>query len=331
MRSGLYVPLDELTGRRPSADVAADFLELAAFFAGPGFVRTSDIANEASIGADEESSNLDDEMRDGVEELVSEVVQRIGGRSDVLGSEYPFRLDHNGDILSYEDAADSLGRCAYVLSLVLSNLQAPVLDGSPWRPGESEIRRLRQLFQYVSTAALAAEVQGVAWSFGFPRPDGSSFLTKLKEIWSSFDDGAVGRKPGAPEHAKDDEVDVFAARIHPDRQPGFLFAAAQVATGRNWRAKSLLGHQGAFNHSWFADPPVTRFIPYMIIPFAVDDQKFRRDVSKLGNVLHRLRVPRRVSEAHRLVDAGVKIEAYDRLQEVVAWVVDYRDRVREAA
>ena len=119
MRPGLYVPLDELAGRRRNADVAADFLELAAFFAGDGFVRTSDLANEASIGADQESSDLDDEMRDGVEELVSEVVQRIEGRSDVLGSEYPFRLDRNGDILSYEEAGDSLGRCAYVLSLVL--------------------------------------------------------------------------------------------------------------------------------------------------------------------------------------------------------------------
>ena len=331
MRLGLYVPLDELAGAVRHPDVGADFLELAAFFAADGFVLTSDIANEASIGADEEASALDHEMRDGVEEIVSEVVQRIEDRRAVLGSAYPFRLDRNGDILSYEATGDSLGQCAYVLSLVLSNLQTPVLYGSRLRPEEAEIRRLRQLFQYLSTAALAAEIQGVAWSFGFPRPDGSSFLRKLKEIWSTFEDGTVRRKPGASEHVKDDEVDVFAARLHPDRQSGFLFAAAQVATGRDWRAKSLLGHQGAFNHSWFADAPVTRFIPYMIVPFAVDDLKFRRDVSKLGNVLHRLRVPLRVSEAQRLVDAGVKIEAYDRLQEVVDWVADYRNRAREAA
>lgn len=331
MRPDLYVPLDELAGRRRSADVAADFLELAAFFDGHGFVRTSDIANEASIGADEESPGLDGEMRHGPEELVSEVVQRIEERSFALGPEYPFRMDQSGDILSYACGGETLGRCAYVLSLVLSNLQGPVLDGSRLRPEEAEIRRLRQLFQYMSTAALAAEVQGVAWSFGFPRPDSSSFLTKLKEIWSSFDDGRVVRQPGAPEQVKDDEVDVFAARLHPDRQAGFLFAAAQVATGGDWRAKSLLGHQDGFKHSWFAERPVTRFIPYMIVPFAVDDLKFRRDVSRLGNLLHRLRVPRRVSEARQLVKAGVEIEAYDRLQEVVDWVVDYRNRALEAA
>ena len=125
MRPGLYVPLDELAGAVRHPDVGADFLELAAFFAADGFVMTSDIANEASIGADEEASALDHEMRDGVEEIVSEVVQRIEDRRAVLGSAYPFRLDRNGDILSYEATGDSLGQCAYVLSLVLSNLQEP--------------------------------------------------------------------------------------------------------------------------------------------------------------------------------------------------------------
>ena len=331
MSLGLYVPLDELVGGLREPDVAADFLELAAFFADDGFVRTSDIANEASIGADEESSELDDEMRDGVEEIVSVVVQRIENRRAVLRSAYPFRLDPNGDILTFEPVADSLGRGAYLLSLVLSNLQTPVLFGSRLMPEETEIRRLRRLFQYMSTAALAAEIQGIAWSFGFPRPDGSSFLGKLGEIWSTFDDGTVGRKLGAPEHSKDDKVDVFAARLHPDRQPGFLFATAQVATGKDWREKSLLGHLDAFRHRWFADAPVTRFIPYMIVPFAVDDLSFRDHVSKLGNVLHRLRVPLRVSEAQKLVDAGVAIEAYDQLPKVVDWVVRYRGRAREVA
>ena len=332
MRLDLYVPLDELVGELRGSDAAADFMELAAFFAEDGFARTSDVANEASIGADEEPSDLDDEMRDGVEELVSEVVQRIERRRDVLGSEYPFRLDRHGHILSYEPAENSIGQGAYVLSLVLSNLQTPILYGSRLSPKEAEIRRLRQLFQYLGTAALAAEIQGIAWSFGFPRPDGSAFLVKLEEIWSNFDDGTVSRRPGASVSPKDDKVDVFAARLHRDGQSGFLFAAAQVATGADWREKSLLGYLDAFKHCWFfGDAPVTRFIPYMIVPFALDDLTFRVNVSKLGNMLHRLRVPVRVSEARKLVDAGVEIEAYDRLQEVVDWVVSYRDRAREAA
>ena len=326
MTLGLYPPLDEL-----SPDVGADFLELVAFFAQDGYVPTSDLLNEASIGADGEPADLDEEMRDGVEEMRSRIIERIEHRHAVLGSAYPFLLDQSGDLLTCTLGDGSFGQGAYMLSLVLSNLRTPILGGSWLRPEDSEIPSLRQLFQYMSTAAMAAEIQGVAWSFGYPRPDRSTFLAKLSQIWSTFDDGTVERQSGAPEHPKDDKVDVFAARLHPDRQPGFLLAAAQVATGGDWRDKSLLGHVRAFRDSWFLRAPVTRFIPYMIVPFAVDDDKFRRDVSALGNVLHRLRVPLRVQEARKLVDSGVEIEAYDRLQAVVDWVASYRDRAREAA
>ena len=136
---------------------------------------------------------------------------------------------------------------------------------------------------------------------------------------------------GAPRQPKDDQIDVFAARPHPDGLPGFPFAAAQVATGRNAREKSLKGHLNAFKGRWFGTPPVTDFIAYMIVPFATADDQFVDDVRVMGNVLHRLRVPRRVAEAARLVEAGVGIEGYDQLAEVAQWVTDYRKRASAAA
>ena len=60
------------------------------------------------------------------------------------------------------------------------------------------------------------------------------------------------------------------------------------------------------------------------VPFAADDTQFVDDVRVTGNVLHRLRVPRRAAEAGGLVDAGVKIEGYDRLAEVAHWIAAYR-------
>ena len=322
MRPGLFLPPDELN----DPDVAADFLELSAFFATDSLTRISDIANESSIGAEELAVSLDDELRDELADFVSVVVQRIEGRENALGSAYPFLLDEHGDILTFEPSDDCIAQASYVLSLVLSNLHTPILGGSPLLPGDGEVRTLRRLFQYISTAALAAEIQGVAWSFGFPRPDGSSFVAKLREIWTNFGDGVVERQRWAPAQPKDDQVDVFAARNHPDRLPGFLLAVGQVATGRQWADKSLLGHLEAFKRRWFADPPVTRFIPYMIIPFALEDLKFRDHVSFVGNLLHRLRVPRRVLEAESLVRAGIQIEAYDELPRVVSWVHEYRRR-----
>ena len=68
----------------------------------------------------------------------------------------------------------------------------------------------------------------------------------------------------------------------------------------------------------------------MIVPFATEDNRFLDDVRVMGNVLHRLRVPRRVAEAAQLAEAGVQIEGYDRLPDVAGWVGDYRNRARAA-
>ena len=87
----------------------------------------------------------------------------------------------------------------------------------------------------------------------------------------------------------------------------------------------------AFKSRWFRTQPVTDFMAYMIVPFATADDRFVDDVRVMGNVLHRLRVPRRVAEAGRLVEAGMTIEGYDRLVEVARWVADYRNRAGAAA
>lgn len=131
---------------------------------------------------------------------------------------------------------------------------------------------------------------------------------------------------------QDDRVDVLAARRHRDGLPGFPLAAAQVATGADAREKSLRGHLCAFRRRWFKEPPETDFMPpYMIVPFAMADDRFVDYVRVMGNVLHRLRVPQRVEEAARLVETGVAVEGYDRLAEAARWVVNYRDRARAAA
>lgn len=322
----LCFPIDDATGDGIDFDRIADFLELTAFFANDCTALVSDIANQAIIGAAEDPADLDEEMRRGVEEIVSGAVLRIEERRIALDTAYPFELDNDGNSLTYIPARPSVGQAAYILSLVLSNLRAlsPILDCSDVHPDDGEVRTLRQYFQYFATAALAAEIQGHAWSFGFPRPDSSGFIAKLNEIWQYLGDGRVEAQVGAPARPKDDQVDVFAARPHPDRMPGFPLAAAQVATGKNVKDKSLRGHLGAFKGRWFSRQPVTDFVPYMIVPFARDQDSFIDDVRVMGNVLHRLRVPRRVEEAEELMNASVTVEEYDRLAEATQWVVDYR-------
>lgn len=328
MTMRLVFPSDAVSKSPIDFDVTADFLELCAFFSSDESTLTSVLANEATIGAEEDYSDLDAELRCGEEELVSGTVNQMETRRDSLQGTYPFELDSQGEIVECVMTDRSLGQVAYVLSLILSNLRSvsPILGGSRLHPTDSEVRALRKYFEYCATAALAAEIQGDAWSFGSPRPDGSSFLTKLADIFVSLGDGRVERQVGAPRYSKDDGVDVFAARQHRDRLPGFLFAVAQVSTGRHPEMKSLKGGMSRFFGRWFAQPPTTDVIPYMIVPFAKDRDGFTDDVRKYGNVLHRLRVPRRVEEAADLVRAGVTVEAYDRLREVSQWVLAYRKR-----
>ena len=154
----------------------------------------------------------------------------------------------------------------------------------------------------------------------------SHFIDKLNEIWGDIRDGRVEAQPWAPKQPKDDKFDVIAARPHRDRLPGFLLAVAQVATGKNPMEKSLIGHLNVFKSRWFATQPVTAFVPYMIMPFAIQRDQFIDNVSTMGNVLHRLRVPLRVAEAVDLMEAGTMIEGYNQLTDALKWLENYRNR-----
>ncbi|WP_265644826.1 hypothetical protein [Verminephrobacter aporrectodeae] len=328
----LYFPHDQLGSKNPDFDLAADYMELTAFFDDQARSFTKDLINASEIGAENDYSDVNEEMINR-EEIVSGAVKRMEKRRHALGDSWPFVLDENGDMLSFTGQDLSCGQTAYVLSLVLSHLRSvsEILSGSAVYPTEQEIANLRKYFQYFATAALAAEVRGQAWSFGYPRPDGTSFHTKLKQIWNVFNDGVIQTAPGAPNRPKDDQIDIFAARLHCDGLPGFLLAAAQVATGEKWKDKSIRGHPLVFHKRWFSQQPVTDMICYHIIPFARSDDDFRDDCRVLGNVLHRIRVPRRVAEAEELYRQGLAIEAFDQLTAAADWIRAYATRRAVAA
>lgn len=327
----VYLPSDEFSGNTPpNLDLAADYLELKAALSIDKQAFSEDIVNALELSAEEEFPDVDAEIQSR-EDVASGAIVRMALRKRMLTASYPFDLDDRGDTVFFTTAQLNLGQTAYLISLLLSNLRAlsPLLDGSDLHPSDCEVRELRQYFQYFATAAIAAEVGGPAWSFGHPRPDGAGFMKKLSEIWAILKDGSVKADPGAPAAPKDDKVDIFAWREQPDGLPGFLLVAAQVATGRDWKEKSLKSHiSGVFQSRWFNRQPVTIFVPFHVIPFAQSDEKFRDNVLVLGNVMHRLRVPRRVRQAENLVDSGVPIEAFDQLEIAKSWVSSYIEKAR---
>lgn len=333
MSAKVYLPSDEFGGTEPpDLDLAADCLELKAVFSKSSQSFSADIVDELELSANGPFDDVDSEIRDR-EEIAVGAVTRMQSRKSALGTAYPFELDEHGRMVLFTAEKPDLGQAAYLISLLLSNLRAvtPLLDGSQYHPSDTEVRRLRVYFQYFATAAIAAEVGGPAWSFGFPRPGGSGFAKKLSEIWEILKDGTVGFDPSAPPSPKDDKVDVFAWREQRDRLPGFLLVAAQVATGKDWKEKSIKNHlDRVFPNRWFSTAPATEMIAYHVIPFARPDIAFRDDVLVLGNVLHRLRVPLRVAEATGLARNGIAIEAFDLLDEASEWIRSFLDRARAA-
>ena len=333
MSAAVYLPSDEFGGTQPpDLDLASDYLELKAIFSADRQSFSEDIVDALELAAEAEFDDVNAEI-EAREDVAAGAVARMTSRKRALATAYPFDLDDRGDAIFFTAEQPDLGQAAYLVSLLLSNLRAlsPLLDGSEMHPSDHEVRQLRQHFQYFATAAIAAEIGGPAWSFGHPRPDGTGFIKKLSEIWSVLKDGSVKADPTAPAAPKDDQVDVFAWREQRDGLPGFLLVAAQVATGRNWKDKSIKSHIGrVFAARWFDRTPATEMVAYHVVPFARPDHKFRDDVLVLGNVLHRLRVPRRVTEAVDLARNGVTIEAIDQLEAATEWIRSYVERARAA-
>ena len=331
MSPALYLPADQLhDGSSADMDLAADFLELKALLSEDGQCFSEDIVGALELAADQAYLDVDDEIRNR-EDIASGAVARMSSRRRILAASYPFDFDDEGNVISFTGEEQDPGHTAYLVSLILSNLQSqsPLLGDPNLHPTQGEVRCLRQYFQYFATAAIAGEVGGPAWSFGFPRPDGSGFLTKLSEIWRSLKDGKVNAASSAPSSPKDDQIDIFAWREQNDGLPGFLLIAAQVATGRDWKAKPIRDHvANVFPNRWFNPTPATIMVPYHVIPFARPDEEFRDDILVLGNVLHRLRVPTRVQEAAALVARGVAVEAYDMLTSASECIYAYAQRAR---
>lgn len=325
MNDSVYLPPELICGRQPDLDLAADYLELKAVLSKYKFSRSQDIISAMEISSDYDYEDVDAEIGER-ERVVTDTIGRMQSRKDILKSAYPFKLDVRGETISYTSEQFNFAHTAYLISLLLSNLRtvSQLLDDYDQYPSDSDVRNLREYFQYIATAAIAGEIGGRAWSFGFPRPDHSGFLEKLMEVWSILKDGDVERDISAPNSPKDDGVDIFACQEPKDGLPGFLLVAAQVATGKNWKKKTILDRiNSRFTKRWFGRQPATKMIAYHVIPFALPDRTFRDDVLTVGNLLHRLRVPSRVLKAEKLIQDNVEIEGFNKLEEASDWVKNY--------
>lgn len=269
--------------------------------------------------------------------FLDEITGEIADRGRFLSHCYPFETDDSGYKLKLKTEL-SEGANIYIFCLLISNPNADEILNGKWLPNINN--KTRDLFQVCATMAAAGEVVGSAISFGWPRPsDNPPFMEKLREVYGLFGEGEIVLMPrlGTSPAPKDAEIDIIAWRPTYDNSPGKTYLLGQVASGGNWRGKSMVSAVNKFHDNWFTRRPASIATPSIFIPHDIQSELngdrynvLHAEVPEFGTILDRLRLPRRASEGIDLADnhRHLRIERRDEMPEVINWVNEQLNNLR---
>ncbi|MCA8078993.1 hypothetical protein [Burkholderia cepacia] len=274
----------------------------------------------------------DPEGGDTTQEAFEENVKaEVRARADLLGDCYPFTFSESGESLEFDPNACTDGGAIYLFCLLLSHCTQGAVFNGAYLPNITNA--VRNYFQACATFAAAGEVTGHSYAFGFPRPDRTGFLEKLRQIYAHFGEGVRVRDeplPGAPLAQKDAQIDVIAWEPKADGAAGKKYMLGQVASGANWDAKTIKGGPIDSFHSGWLDPvPGSMATAAMFVPFcygnlvdgsSADVINFRS--YEFGHIFYRFRIPVLAAKGLELArsGAGYVIERLDDLAHIRQWV-----------
>ncbi len=333
-----------LSSAPPSATIShllADWLELAAFSSSTGSVTVEDVNGALEIEEDFEPEEIhaEDDLREArVQATTSAILERLR----VMDGTYPFRLSEDGHLFSLDPEWTTAGPATYLYCLLLSHITG---EGILSKEALPAVEPSRDLFQVCATLCAAGACRGPAFSFGWPRPDKTTFHQKLLEVFERFGDGRPYRKPppGSPPQIKDGGIDVIAWSHEPDGRPGTFYLLGQAASGQDWKGKSVRQHMRPFHDFWFEYRPASTPSAALFIPFCFpvgqdtadqedhfdQEEEYHREgkylVDILGTIYYRYRIPRHAEHAVTLAERGVgPIERLDSVADLVCWVEEAR-------
>jgi hypothetical protein len=290
-----------------------------------------------SEDANPEGREVDDAAAD---EIFLDIIQQFSLRLELLGDGYPFKFSDNGEELTIKDELTT-GGILYLFCLFLSSANnGEIFELEKFSYELSN--RTRDLFQACATWAAAAVVNGPAVAFGFPRPDGTPFLTKLRECYGIFGEGQVRENPlpGVSTNPKDEGIDVVAWTPRMDKAAGTQYMLGQVASGANWPGKSVREYFRPFHENWFSeipasDPTAALFIPFCIslVGDATLQQQINILTKRYGSVHYRYTIPRLAQAGLELAIANdqLTIERVADMPEIKAWVEGLVIKLKETA
>jgi hypothetical protein len=279
------------------------------------------------------SEDLDPEGSDSTaENFIDLVSSEIQKRSEVLDSTYPFKFSQSGESLEFDSSNVSDGGWIYVFCLILSHpSQGKIFDGK-YLPEITHA--VRNYFQACATFAAAGHITGHAYAFGFPRPDHSSFLNKLRSVYQHFGEGTIvveSIPPGAPASQKDAQIDIIAWEPARDKAAGKRYLLGQVASGANWGGKSIKGGPiDSFHQVWFSRCPPSTPVPSIFVPICygsfidgTNENSLNHSTYEFGHIFYRFRIPELAEKGLHLVSQNVNIviERLEDLEHIKSWVI----------
>lgn len=311
--------ISSLSADLPHDDVA-DWLELNAFLYGSVFLNELESFLDETRESEEEDISESDAA---VENVVSQVEQKIITRSNQLKAAYPFILKDNSLILGTKL---NFGQYVYLFCLIISHLRTDALlqDNK-----DLMTNNVRDLFQLCATWGAAGGIVGNAYAFGWPRPDKTGIHAKVCEVYRRIGHGVpVENVPSFASSDKDAGIDIIAWKLHPDNRLN-QYMLGQVATGDNWKDKSIIPHIEYFHETWLVKTPSIMASPAIFIPivpckdtpYSEFDAHMRACETKFGKMFHRTIIPAYALEAERLHSQGeCFVERCDEASKIKEWV-----------
>lgn len=295
MRLGDY-PFDESTQTKLDwVEISCICSEFKNFYFADlsGVLETSELFSSEDIAAEDA----------GVENEVTLIVNEFQKRCDYLGDSYPFEFDDDIGIQLKAISLDNLSpsQLSYLYCLYFSHICASRLFVESALPSNRD----RDIMQIISTIALSGYLEyGHSISFGFPRPDKTSFYPALETVLVRLGEGRL--KPLdtlnaylASKPVKDAGIDVISWKSDAnDPMPGAKQVYfAQVASGNDWESKAVLEDITEIQNHWMEQRIVSRITDAMCIPFDFEqvgnyplEDYYQIQADKFGLILNRLRL-----------------------------------------
>lgn len=258
---------------------AADWLELMALTKHPNAYYAAEYisslsSEERDPDADGGESDEDEQIMDSeFDALLEAVTDELAWRSETLGARYPFDMLRVGRSwsLAYRPARGQSRRSlrfahdTYVACLLMSGARYGRLAGVPALL--ADVKPVSDAFQATVYLLAPALLGGPAFWIGFPRPGGEGYADALERYVSEVGVGVTtSDKPPSQKSNKDGGVDIISWRQFDDRRSNLLLSYGQVASGQDWRDKSVKGKLDSHFHRWLGVRPVIHYIPVMYIP-----------------------------------------------------------------